>query len=79
MDRDPARLGRSIGVFVEPTAASAAQATGPGVPITGSSSEVAETLARFRTIGATRVELMLWPGTLDSLDALVPAMELITE
>ena len=38
---------------------------------------IADTIARFQAIGTTRVELVLWPGTLDSLDAVGPAIELL--
>jgi alkanesulfonate monooxygenase SsuD/methylene tetrahydromethanopterin reductase-like flavin-dependent oxidoreductase (luciferase family) len=76
-DRDPATLGRSIGVFVEPTDDHSAEATGLGVPITGSAAEIAETLARFGEIGVTRVELVPWPGTEESLEAIGPVIELL--
>lgn len=75
--RDPDTLERSIGVFVEPTDEHSAEATGFGVPITGSPSEIAETIARFEEIGATRVEVVLWPGSENSLDAIQPAIELL--
>lgn len=76
--RDPQTLGRSIGVFVEPTDEHTAEATGFGVPITGSPEEIAETIARFEEIGATRVELILWPGTEQSVEAIAPTMRLLT-
>jgi alkanesulfonate monooxygenase SsuD/methylene tetrahydromethanopterin reductase-like flavin-dependent oxidoreductase (luciferase family) len=75
--RDPNTIGRSIGVFVEPTDDHTAEATGLGVPITGSSAQIAETISRFQGIGATRVELALWPGTEKSLEALAPAIEML--
>lgn len=75
--RDPGTLGRSVGVFVEPTDEHTAEATGLGIPIAGSPSEIADTIARFQAIGTTRVELMLWPNTPDSLDAVGPAIELL--
>ena len=75
--RDPATLERSVGVFVEPTDEPTAEAAGLGVPISGSPAEIAETIAGFREIGVTRVELMVWPGTVDSLGALEPAIGLI--
>jgi alkanesulfonate monooxygenase SsuD/methylene tetrahydromethanopterin reductase-like flavin-dependent oxidoreductase (luciferase family) len=77
--RDPSTLERSIGVFVEPGDEHTVEATGFGVPITGSSAEIAETIARFEEIGATRVELILWPGTEESLTALEPAIELLKQ
>lgn len=78
VDREPQTLGRSIGVFVEPTGEHTAEAAGFGVPITGSPGEIAETIARFEEIGATRVELMLLPGTEQSVEAIAPAMRLLT-
>jgi len=76
--RDPGSLGRSVGVIVEPTDDHSAEETGLGIPITGSAAEIAETIARFGEIGMTRVELMLWPGTEDSLDAVGPAIGLLS-
>lgn len=76
--RDPETVDRSIGVFVEPTAEHTAEAAGLGTPITGSAGQIAETVARFHAIGATRVELILWPNTLESLDAVRPAIERLT-
>ena len=75
--RDPATLERSVGIWVEPTGERTAEATGLGIPISGSPAEIAETIAGFREIGVTRVELMVWPGTVDSLGALEPAIGLI--
>lgn len=75
--RDPATLGRSMGVWVEPTAEHSVEANGFGVPITGSPAEIAETVAQFAEIGATRVELMLWPNTQESLDAVEKAIGLL--
>jgi alkanesulfonate monooxygenase SsuD/methylene tetrahydromethanopterin reductase-like flavin-dependent oxidoreductase (luciferase family) len=73
--RDPATLGRSIGVFVEPTDDHSAEETGLGVPISGSPSEIAETIRKFEEVGATRVEIVLWPNTEESLDAVGPAID----
>jgi len=68
--RDPATVGRSVGVFVEPTDERIAEANGFGVPITGSPAEISEAIGRFGEIGMTRVEMMLSPGGEDSLDAI---------
>lgn len=72
--RHPSSLGRSIGVFVEPGDHRSSEAAGLGVPITGSSGEIAETIQSFEQLGVTRVEVMLWPGTDDSLTAFEPAI-----
>jgi alkanesulfonate monooxygenase SsuD/methylene tetrahydromethanopterin reductase-like flavin-dependent oxidoreductase (luciferase family) len=75
--RDPATLGRSIGVFVEPTDDGSAEATGFGVPLSGSSVEIAEAINRFGELGLNRVELMLWPGNQQSLAAVEPVLRLL--
>ncbi len=75
--RDPTTVGRSVGVFVEPTAVQAAEANGFGVPISGSPAEIAETIARFGDIGMTRVELMLSTGGEESLEAIEAAVALL--
>ncbi len=73
--RDPATLQRSIGVSVVTDLD--AWADEAGIPISGSPEEIAETLGRFAAVGATRVEIMLWPGTEEALETLAPAIEML--
>ena len=75
--RDPATLERSVGVSVEPTGERIAEAAGLGLPIAGPPAQIAATIAGFREIDVIRVELMVWPGTVDALAALEPAIGLI--
>jgi alkanesulfonate monooxygenase SsuD/methylene tetrahydromethanopterin reductase-like flavin-dependent oxidoreductase (luciferase family) len=75
--RDPASIGRSVGVFVEPGDTKSAEATGFGVAITGSIDEIVETIARFSDVGVTRVEVMPWPPTLDTVERLAPVFTLL--
>jgi alkanesulfonate monooxygenase SsuD/methylene tetrahydromethanopterin reductase-like flavin-dependent oxidoreductase (luciferase family) len=75
--RDPASLGRSIGVIVELLDVHEAEGIGLGVPITGSAQEVAATLRTFAQMGVTRLELFLWPNTPASLEAVAPVLELL--
>lgn len=70
--RDPASLQRSVGVFVDVGAEPSAEQVGLGVPITGSVTEIWETVASFTDVGVTRVEIMPWPPTLESVDLLAP-------
>lgn len=72
--RDPASLGRSIGVVVEPTDESGAEAADMGVPIRGSTAEIADTFRAFAGMGVTRVELWLWPGTGRVVEAMAPVL-----
>ena len=74
VDRDPASLVRSIGVFVEPGTEGAAEAAGLGVPISGSTDQIANSLSRFEQLGVDRVEIMLWPGDEETLAAIEPAI-----
>jgi alkanesulfonate monooxygenase SsuD/methylene tetrahydromethanopterin reductase-like flavin-dependent oxidoreductase (luciferase family) len=75
--RDPVTLGRSIGVFVEPTDDHKAEATGFGVPISGSAAEIADAINRFGELAVTRVELILWPGNEQSVAAVEPVLQLL--
>jgi hypothetical protein len=61
-----------VGVFVEPGDAKTAEATGFGVGITGSTEHIIETIAGFSDIGVTRVEVMHWPPTMETLEQLAP-------
>jgi alkanesulfonate monooxygenase SsuD/methylene tetrahydromethanopterin reductase-like flavin-dependent oxidoreductase (luciferase family) len=73
--RDPAAIGRSIGVTVNPMLAAGAT---PSV-VSGAASEIADTLRSFIEVGYTHVELIVDPGTLEALDALAPVVELTKE
>lgn len=71
--RDPATIGRSIGVLVNPTLPAGAR---PNV-LSGSADEIAGALRSFLDVGYTQVELMFNPGTLEALEALAPVVELV--
>jgi alkanesulfonate monooxygenase SsuD/methylene tetrahydromethanopterin reductase-like flavin-dependent oxidoreductase (luciferase family) len=70
--RDPESIGRSVGVFVEPGKEQSAQATGLGVPITGSIEQITETIGSFTRVGVTRVEVHPWPQSIEVLEQLAP-------
>jgi alkanesulfonate monooxygenase SsuD/methylene tetrahydromethanopterin reductase-like flavin-dependent oxidoreductase (luciferase family) len=71
--RDPATIGRSAGIFVEPTAERGAEQF--AVPLRGSVQEIAEGIRSFGDAGFTQVELMLWPPTIGALEALAPVID----
>ncbi len=73
--RDPARIGRSIGVFVEPTEETGTAEWDLGEPIRGSATEIADELRRFAEMGVTSVEVMTWPQTMTALEALAPVLD----
>ena len=74
--RDPATIGRSAGILVEPTAVTGA-AEALAVPLRGSAEEIADGIRTFRDGGFTQVEILLWPRTLEALEATVPVLELL--
>ena len=76
--RDPASIGRSVGVFVEPGDAKIAEGLGFGVAITGSSDQIIETLAEFPAAGVTRVEIVPYPNTMETLERLAPVLSSLT-
>ena len=74
--RDPATMGKSAGILVEPTAVTGA-AEALAVPIHGSAEQIADGIRSFREGGFTQVEILLWPRTLEALEAMVPVLELL--
>ena len=73
LSRDPASIGRSVGVSVHPLEALDVR---PDV-ISGSAEEIADALRTFREAGFTQLEIMLAPGTMEALEALAPVVEAI--
>lgn len=59
--RDPESLGKSIGVFLEPSDQGMAEAIGLGVPIVGPPSEAAERIHEFARMGVSMLELVPVP------------------
>jgi hypothetical protein len=74
--RDPATIGKSAGIVVEPTTITGA-AEVLGAPLRGSAEEIADGLWTFRSGGFTHLELLLWPRTLAALEAMAPALEML--
>jgi len=69
--RDPASIGRSVGVSVRPLETAGQRAD----VISGSADEIADAFRSFREAGFTQIELMVGPGTMDALEALAPVVE----
>lgn len=69
--RDPATIGRSVGVSVRPLTPAGER---PDV-ISGSAEEIADAFRSFRDGGFTQLEIMLGPGTMEALEALAPVLE----
>ncbi len=76
LGRDPASIGRSAGIIVEPTEISGA-ASALARPIRGSGEAIADGLRAFATGGYTQVEALLWPPTIAAVDAMAPVLELL--
>ena len=72
--RDPARIGKSAGLLVEPTSVTGA-ADVLGYPVRGSAEEIADTFRAFRAGGFTQLEVLLWPRTMAALEAMAPVLE----
>lgn len=74
--RDPATIGRSAGIFVEPTDITGA-AEAMAAPLQGSAEKIADGLRAFGEGGFTQVEILLWPRTLGALEAMAPVLDLL--
>jgi alkanesulfonate monooxygenase SsuD/methylene tetrahydromethanopterin reductase-like flavin-dependent oxidoreductase (luciferase family) len=76
--RDPATIGRSAGIVVEPTALTGA-ADVIGAPVRGTPEAIADALRAFQAAGFTQVEVLLWPPTLAALEAMAPVVGLLDD
>jgi alkanesulfonate monooxygenase SsuD/methylene tetrahydromethanopterin reductase-like flavin-dependent oxidoreductase (luciferase family) len=76
VDRDPATIGKSAGIVVEPTSVGGSEAV-LGTPIRGSAEEIADALRAFGAAGFTNVEVVVWPPTLAAVSAMAPVIELL--
>jgi len=74
--RDPATIGKSAGIVVEPTSFSGAEAVF-GPPVRGSAEAIADAFRAFGAAGYTNLELVVWPPTPAAVDALAPVLELL--
>jgi alkanesulfonate monooxygenase SsuD/methylene tetrahydromethanopterin reductase-like flavin-dependent oxidoreductase (luciferase family) len=74
--RDPAAIGKSAGILVEPTSVTGA-AEALGSPVRGSAEEITDAFRAFRAGGFTQIEVLLWPRTLAALEAMAPILELL--
>ena len=75
-DRDPATIGKSAGIVVEPTSVTGSEAV-LGTPMRGSAEEIADALRAFGAAGFTNVEVVVWPPTVVAVDAMAPVLELL--
>src|SRR3954465_12203679 len=73
VDRDPATIGKSAGIVVEPPAFSGSEPVF-GPPVRGTAEEIADACRAFGVAGYTNLELVVWPPTLAALDALAPVI-----
>jgi alkanesulfonate monooxygenase SsuD/methylene tetrahydromethanopterin reductase-like flavin-dependent oxidoreductase (luciferase family) len=74
--RDPATIGRSAGIVIEPSSMTGA-ADVLAAPVRGSAQEIADALRAYGAGGFTQLELLLWPRTLSALDAMAPVLEVL--
>jgi alkanesulfonate monooxygenase SsuD/methylene tetrahydromethanopterin reductase-like flavin-dependent oxidoreductase (luciferase family) len=72
--RDPATIGRSAGIVVEPTS-SGGSAEILGEPVRGTAAEISDAFDAFADAGYTQLEILLWPPTLEALDAMAPVID----
>jgi hypothetical protein len=73
LGRDPATIGRSVGVWVHPLETDEVRPS----HLSGPATRIAETVISFRDAGFTQVELMYLPGTAEAVEALAPVVEAI--
>jgi alkanesulfonate monooxygenase SsuD/methylene tetrahydromethanopterin reductase-like flavin-dependent oxidoreductase (luciferase family) len=74
--RDPATIGKSAGIVVEPTSVGGSEAV-LGTPVRGSAEEIADAIRAFGVAGFTNIEVVVWPPTLAAVSAMAPVIELL--
>jgi alkanesulfonate monooxygenase SsuD/methylene tetrahydromethanopterin reductase-like flavin-dependent oxidoreductase (luciferase family) len=74
--RDPATIGKSAGIVVEPTSLTGSEAIF-GPPVRGEAEEIADAFRTFAGAGYTNLELVVWPPTLEAVSAIAPVLELL--
>jgi alkanesulfonate monooxygenase SsuD/methylene tetrahydromethanopterin reductase-like flavin-dependent oxidoreductase (luciferase family) len=72
--RDPASIGRSIGIAVAPPGRPATGFWEDGDPVMGSLDEIVDTLGRFADMGVTRLEIMAVGDQLSAIEELAPVV-----
>ena len=73
LGRDPASIGRSVGVWVRPLEPAGVRPS----TLSGSAEQIADAVRSFHGVGFTQVELMYLPGTMEALEALAPVVEVL--
>lgn len=73
LGRDPASIGRSVGVYVHPLGPADVRPS----RLSGCSDQIADGIRAFRGAGYTQVELMYAPPTMEALGALAPVVDAI--
>src|SRR5258705_386167 len=68
VDRDPATIGKSAGIVIEPTSVNGGDAL--GTPIRGPATTIADILRGFAAAGFTNVDAIVSPPTLAAVDAM---------
>jgi len=71
--RDPASIGRAVGVPVNPLEPAGSDAA----TISGEPERIADALREFRSVGFTQVDIMIAPGTVEAVTALAPVVEML--
>ncbi len=75
--RDPSEMGKSVGIFIEPTEVTIAEEAGLGVPLRGSLEELVENVHRFAEMGFTMLELMPLPDTQEAAERLAQMISIL--
>ena len=75
--RDPATLERTVTVGVKLPGHAYPARTANVEPIAGSPAEIAEQLHAFTALGVTHIQIFLVPPTIEGLDYIAPAIELL--
>lgn len=72
--RDPSTIGRSVGIWIEPTEIVVPAQLGLGPVVGGSVGQMVEAFGQFEEMGFSSVELLAWPMDRRAIEALAPVI-----
>jgi alkanesulfonate monooxygenase SsuD/methylene tetrahydromethanopterin reductase-like flavin-dependent oxidoreductase (luciferase family) len=75
--RDPATLTRTVSLLVNMRGRTEVHVARLGTPLTGTPEAIADTLREFAAMGVEHVQVWLYPGSVEHIEAFAPVLELL--
>jgi alkanesulfonate monooxygenase SsuD/methylene tetrahydromethanopterin reductase-like flavin-dependent oxidoreductase (luciferase family) len=77
--RDPATLTRTVSLLVNLRGRTEVHVARLGTPLTGNAEEIGATLREFADMGVEHIQVWLYPGSVEHIEAFAPVLELLDQ